>query len=898
MGGEGSALAGTEAASDPQRAKAHGTGPLGTSSATGTTTADPTRQPAYAAEEDRASVARRNIRNAMAGMLESIPPVWNGDPEPVIDWARKALAELWTGRNGQGELLTRAERIYIARGLVRAYAALKEAEKDAERAEDGALMYRVVDQPHPWTSERPHSVEDLPPFFPGPQAVWRSLASQDPDAPVAPARRSASEDVSDAPTAGGRRSVPKLAHTITFVPPDTIDATTQDGQLGILALVVRAMYPTMDNLLLQWVVLKLDTKLPNGMPRFDSAWLTSFNDKKEENEKEENKKNKDYDPKIEITADEKFTIELDGLLMGAPDRISLIGAEVYRSSVGMYYIVGAEFAAFLVAITGGAVLGLAGAEGGAVAMEAADVGLDLGVDTLGESVGQGLTSWGLSAQTAFSTAAPAIHMSVATTTAYYGMQAASEGRLGEWALETGTDMAEQYFILQPTGVFHTPSAPAAREPSVTGDVVATDAAAPGAAMAATEETVALPPAAAAATEETLVPPPAAAATTEQLPTVAAEPSVEAAKPARLSDLREKAEAGKRMLERAERRLEAVSRDEQSAARVAEADDRVQDVKAEIETRRRVGKDPTKAQQPRLARARNKLEKAQAKQAEAIQAARDKVEAAKQVAETRTATYEEARADAAQRAAQREANRTDHERLVKMWNDARPEVRKELARAEIDARRAGTSSEPLTQAEYDAQLEVEARNARLPIDKRGRINWPDTAEGVSRLPPGAVQELDPVKGMTNEELADVARTGKLPARLKGLLELEHRRIAQRVGNWLAKAGVPADEAAALTKRTDPSNLEPVSPAHHATVDEYRARFREGHDVGDPMSSLDTRVQRPLEGATDQELADIIAALRKYDANLELPIQLETTKSTLRDVLQDEMARRPAFKGQAL
>jgi hypothetical protein len=275
-----------------------------------------------------------------------------------------------------------------------------------------------------------------------------------------------------------------------------------------------------------------------------------------------------------------------------------------------------------------------------------------------------------------------------------------------------------------------------------------------------------------------------------------------------------------------------------------------------------------------------------------------VEAAKQVAETRTATYEEARADAEHRAAQREANRTDHERLVKMWNDARPEVRKELARAEIDARRAGTSSAPLTQAEYDAQLEAEARNARLPIDESGRINWPHSTEGVSRLPPGAVQEMDPVKGMTDEELADVARTGKLPARLKGLLELEHRRIAQRVGNWLAKAGVPPDEAAALTKRTDPSNLEPVSPAHHATVDEYRARFRQGHDIGDPMSSLDTRVQRPLEGATDQELADIIAALREYDANLDLPIQLETTKSTLRDVLQDEMARRPAFKGQAL
>ena len=190
--------------------------------------------------------------------------------------------------------MTRAERIYISRGLARAFAALKDLEQIAERAEDGALVYHGYGQALPWTTERPHSVEDLPPFTPGPQAVWRSLATQDPEADqVAPAARSASRGEKGPPSGspeGRRRSVPKLAHTISFKPPEEIDATTDEGQLGILALVVKAMYPSMDNLLLQWVVLKLGTTLPDGTPRFDSAWLMEFNKKKEENKQKKDKK--------------------------------------------------------------------------------------------------------------------------------------------------------------------------------------------------------------------------------------------------------------------------------------------------------------------------------------------------------------------------------------------------------------------------------------------------------------------------------------------------------------------------------------------------------------------------------------------------------------------------------
>ena len=443
----------------------------------------------------------------------------------VIKWATSALATLRTGQTSQGEPLTRAERLYLSRGLARAFAALMDLEQTAERAEDGALVYHEDGQALPWTKERPHSVADLPPFAPGPQAVWRSLAGQDPEADqVAPTARSASRGEKDPPSGspeGRRQTAPKLAHTISFKPPEEIDATTDEGKLGILALVVKAMYPSIDNLLLQWVVLKLGPTLPNGDPRFDSAKLREFNEKKEENKKKkENKKegNKpEEDEKISITTDEKFTSELDLVLLQAPNRYGLIGAEVYRGSSGMYYIVGAEFGAFLVAITGGAGLGLLASGGGTVVAEGTAIALETAAPSFGEIVGEASLRLGVSAQAAWAQAAPWVTAITASTTAGYGIQAAFEGRFGEWLFETMNDLAEQHFLFHASGLHYTPSEPevqgAPPEPTApaAAGIAAEDIQVPRAAAETPHEPPALPPGATATTEQVTSTPPAAAA---------------------------------------------------------------------------------------------------------------------------------------------------------------------------------------------------------------------------------------------------------------------------------------------------------------------------------------------------------------------------------------------------
>jgi hypothetical protein len=172
------------------------------------------------------------------------------------------------------------------------------------------------------------------------------------------------------------------------------------------------------------------------------------------------------------------------------------------------------------------------------------------------------------------------------------------------------------------------------------------------------------------------------------------------------------------------------------------------------------------------------------------------------------------------------------------------------------------------------------------DKDGRIDWGQT-KGGAKLP-GAAAELDPIRGMTDAELAHAAKTGEIPSRFQA--EIEHR-IPQRVGRWMAKAGVPPKEAAAATKLNDPENLESASKSWHEKVDEMKARFRSGHDKTDPMSSLDTRAGRPLGQASDAEIATMVTALKKPGVNLDVEVDVNGTKTTLRNVFRDEKTRRP-------
>jgi hypothetical protein len=405
-------------------------------------------------EDDPAAEARRAVRDTVAS-LWAIPLVIGDDPPELIRWATARAASL------ESDDTTQAERVYSARGLVRAYEDLKALERRAPRADDGALEYSYYGDLAPWSQDRPHTVEDIAPFTPGSVRQWRALGSLEPDA--APGRSAAvrgggargnpapAQPASPArPVRAGRRAAPvKLAHTITFTKPAGLDADSEEGQREIEALIIRAMYPAMDDLLLSWVVTKLGTKLPVGGSRFTEAWLNTFKEAKD-------------GARVEITGDEALTFEVDELVRTAPDRIALIGREVHRGTVGIYYIVGIEFAAALIAFTGGAALGIeaggvgassaaAGAEGG---VAAADVGGGVAAADAGAGASQsfaaiarsGLASWGRSAYLG----APSVYQwGMATLAAGAGAQ--QLGAVWERGLHNLDDWADLFGALASFG---------------------------------------------------------------------------------------------------------------------------------------------------------------------------------------------------------------------------------------------------------------------------------------------------------------------------------------------------------------------------------------------------------------------------------------------------------------
>ena len=111
------------------------------------------------------------------------------------------------------------------------------------------------------------------------------------------------------------------------------------------------------------------------------------------------------------------------------------------------------------------------------------------------------------------------------------------------------------------------------------------------------------------------------------------------------------------------------------------------------------------------------------------------------------------------------------------------------------------------------------------------------------------------------------------------EIEHSRIPQRVGVALNKVGLPAADAAALSKLTDPSNLVPTHRESHAWMDSHAKKGGAKHDV------LDDRVEFPLGSATNAELAAIAAALKRPGVNLD-----GAEGKSLRTWLTDEKKRR--------
>jgi citrate lyase gamma subunit len=147
-------------------------------------------------------------------------------------------------------------------------------------------------------------------------------------------------------------------------------------------------------------------------------------------------------------------------------------------------------------------------------------------------------------------------------------------------------------------------------------------------------------------------------------------------------------------------------------------------------------------------------------------------------------------------------------------------------------------------------------------------------------------LDPIKLLTDEELAGVARSGVMPEHVRA--EIEHRRIPQRMGRLLVAAGLDASEAMELTKLGDPSNLEPTVKEWHAVVDQ-RAREINPNRNRELELSLDDRVEFPFGSASDEELAAIVDRLRQRGVDL----SASEAGKALRDILQREKERRGAM-----
>ena len=344
-------------------------------------------------EDDPAEQARRAARNVVAP-LWATPLVIGDDPPELIRWAADRAARL------ESDDATRAERVYSARGLVRAYEDLKALERRAPRADDGALEYSNFGDLAPWSADRPHTVDEIAPFTHAAVRQWQALGSLDPDAgtPAAAAgpiqraprgRAGPQPDPPGAQPAGRRAAPPTHFNTVKLTKTAGLDADTDEGKLEIEARLIHALYPGLDDLLLSWVVSKLGIKLPTGESRFTDTWLKTFRDAEEGH-------------RVELPVDEYLKGEINKLLDQAPNRVGLIGQEVYRNSYGMHYILAIEFAAALVAFTGGAALGAAAAEGGSVAITTTAMELEGGGAVAGD-VGAGAVAADTAASQSFGT---------------------------------------------------------------------------------------------------------------------------------------------------------------------------------------------------------------------------------------------------------------------------------------------------------------------------------------------------------------------------------------------------------------------------------------------------------------------------------------------------------------
>jgi hypothetical protein len=174
--------------------------------------------------------------------------------------------------------------------------------------------------------------------------------------------------------------------------------------------------------------------------------------------------------------------------------------------------------------------------------------------------------------------------------------------------------------------------------------------------------------------------------------------------------------------------------------------------------------------------------------------------------------------------------------------------------------------PNTRGNYPAYDVARARYWR----NRAHFEQQARRTGRSQHAPG--NTLDPVKGLTDEQLETMSRTGRAPAyayaKFPGQTwELEHG-VPQRVGEALTDLGLSRAEAARLTRASDPGNLMEVTPLEHAFFDAEahsfgRARADASGRMWPGTVAADARLQNYLVDMSDAELRALADRTRGLD-----------------------------------
>jgi hypothetical protein len=326
------------------------------------------RQPAPAgevreAEDDRIEEARRRAAAQFDWLLAYPPPAMDDDAPMLIAWAERSVERFHDPTTAD------SARGYIAVGLLKVFGELKEFETRAKRDPDGALVYAGIAGDVPWTSARPHSVDELPLFTSESVERWRRVAdfaASDEEAEETRGRRRPPprKPVRVASPMGRDVEITRSPNSITFPKGKDMSAASDEGQRELIWLHVASTHPGLTGDQISWAVSQLGLVKGDGSRRLVQSWVDDFEAAKPGD-------------RITLTSDRAFEQDVSNALLHVPTERDLL-VEGYRQGVldarGGLMLAYATLAVGTLALGGGAGIGYLGSLGGEVAMSSIAAG--------------------------------------------------------------------------------------------------------------------------------------------------------------------------------------------------------------------------------------------------------------------------------------------------------------------------------------------------------------------------------------------------------------------------------------------------------------------------------------------------------------------------------------------